>query len=123
MQPNLSRRLFIAGSAVALTLPAAPRVFAQAAAAPTGPFTVPKLPYAYNALEPHIDATTMEIHSQRHHGAFITNLNNFAKDHGVIARHRSTSFSPSGRNCRKASVWVRKTASGAMPITPCSGKS
>ncbi len=84
MQPNLSRRLFIAGSAVALTLPAAPRVFAQAAAAPTGPFTVPKLPYAYNALEPHIDATTMEIHSQRHHGAFITNLNNFAKDHGVI---------------------------------------
>ncbi len=84
MQPNLSRRLFIAGSAVALTLPAAPRVFAQATAAPAGPFTVPKLPYAYNALEPHIDATTMEIHSQRHHGAFITNLNNFAKDHGVI---------------------------------------
>lgn len=84
MQPNLSRRLFIAGSAVAMTLPAVPRVYAQAAAAPVGPFTVPKLPYAYNALEPHIDATTMEIHSQRHHGAFITNLNNFAKDHAVI---------------------------------------
>lgn len=84
MQTNLSRRLFMAGSAAALTLPAMPRAHAQAAATPAGPFTVPKLPYAFDALEPHIDAMTMEIHSQRHHGAFIANLNNFAKDHGVI---------------------------------------
>lgn len=81
----LSRRLFLAGSAVAMTLPAMPRAFAQAAApAPTGPFVLPQLGYAFNALEPHIDAMTMEIHSQRHHGAFITNLNNFAKDNGVL---------------------------------------
>ncbi len=84
MKAHLSRRFFLAGSAVALTLPTAHRVYAQAAAAPTGPFASPKLGYAFNALEPHIDALTMEIHSQRHHGAFITNLNTFAKDHAVI---------------------------------------
>ncbi len=38
-------------------------------------FELPKLPYAYNALEPHIDATTMEIHHSKHHNAYVTNLN------------------------------------------------
>jgi Fe-Mn family superoxide dismutase len=37
--------------------------------------TLPQLPYAFNALEPHIDALTMEIHSQRHHKAYVDNLN------------------------------------------------
>jgi superoxide dismutase, Fe-Mn family len=44
-------------------------------AAPTGPFQLPKLPYAYDALEPHIDAKTMEIHHGKHHAAYVTNLN------------------------------------------------
>ncbi|MCC6862203.1 MAG: superoxide dismutase [Bryobacterales bacterium] len=39
------------------------------------PFTLPPLPYAFDALEPHIDAKTMEIHHDRHHGAYVTNLN------------------------------------------------
>ena len=39
-------------------------------------FTLPKLPYAYNALEPYIDAMTMEIHHSKHHQAYVTNLNN-----------------------------------------------
>ena len=38
-------------------------------------FELPKLPYAYNALEPHIDAQTMEIHHTKHHNAYTTNLN------------------------------------------------
>lgn len=38
--------------------------------------TLPELGYAFNALEPHIDALTMEIHHDRHHQAYITNLNN-----------------------------------------------
>ena len=38
-------------------------------------FELPKLPYAYDALEPHIDAKTMEIHHSKHHNAYVTNLN------------------------------------------------
>lgn len=38
-------------------------------------FTLPALPYANNALEPHIDAKTMEIHHGKHHNAYVTNLN------------------------------------------------
>lgn len=38
-------------------------------------FTLPALPYAYNALEPYIDARTMEIHHTKHHNAYVTNLN------------------------------------------------
>ena len=38
-------------------------------------FTLPELPYAKDALEPHIDAKTMEIHHDKHHAAYVTNLN------------------------------------------------
>ena len=44
-------------------------------------YTVPPLPYPTNALEPHIDARTMEIHHDKHHAAYVTNLNNALKDH------------------------------------------
>jgi len=39
-------------------------------------FELPQLPYAYDALEPHIDARTMEIHHGKHHNGYTTNLNN-----------------------------------------------
>ena len=45
----------------------------------------PKLAYANNALEPHIDAKTMEIHHTKHHQAYITNANNALKDHPDLA--------------------------------------
>jgi Fe-Mn family superoxide dismutase len=42
-------------------------------------FELPKLPYAYDALEPHIDARTMEIHHSKHHQGYTNNLNNAIK--------------------------------------------
>lgn len=39
-------------------------------------FELPQLPYAYDALEPHIDKETMEIHHSKHHNTYVTNLNN-----------------------------------------------
>jgi Fe-Mn family superoxide dismutase len=44
-------------------------------------FTLPPLPYPFNALEPHIDAMTMEIHHDRHHGTYVNTLN------GAIEKH------------------------------------
>lgn len=47
-------------------------------------FTLPPLPYDFSALEPHIDAQTMQIHHGKHHQAYITNLNNALKDHADL---------------------------------------
>src|SRR3990172_10411497 len=44
-------------------------------------FTLPKLPYKYDALEPYIDEETMRIHHDKHHGAYVDNLNKALADH------------------------------------------
>ena len=41
-------------------------------------FKLPDLPYSYDALEPYVDARTMEIHHSKHHAAYTNNLNNLA---------------------------------------------
>jgi superoxide dismutase, Fe-Mn family len=48
------------------------------------PYTLASLPYAYDALEPTIDARTMEIHHGKHHNAYVTNANNVLKDHPAL---------------------------------------
>lgn len=45
---------------------------------------LPPLPYAFNALEPHFDAMTMEIHHDRHHATYVTNLNNALANHADL---------------------------------------
>jgi superoxide dismutase, Fe-Mn family len=85
----LSRRnaMFAVGGFIAIAL--APRLtFAQAAAATTsaavGPFSLEPLPYPASALEPFIDARTMELHHDQHHATYVSNLNAIVKDHPQI---------------------------------------
>ena len=47
-------------------------------------FTLPPLPYAYNALEPHIDEQTMRIHHDKHHAAYVNNLNAALEGHAEL---------------------------------------
>ena len=79
---SLTRRKFLAGSAAVAAVALARDAYAQPA---PGPFQLPPLGYPFNALEPHIDARTMEIHHDRHHAAYVANLNNAVKDHSNIA--------------------------------------
>src|SRR5512142_2263549 len=50
-------------------------------------FELPPLPYPVDALEPYIDARTMEIHHDKHHGAYVTNLNNAIAKHAELDGH------------------------------------
>jgi Fe-Mn family superoxide dismutase len=71
----LTRRALLRSAtagAAALAVPAVPSFLR--AADPPG-FTLPKLPYAYDALAPHIDEETMHIHHDKHHQAYVDNLN------------------------------------------------
>ena len=80
MQP-LSRRQFLqASSAGAAALALAPLAVRADEDKKTG-FTLPKLPYAYEALEPTIDAETMKIHHDFHHKAYVDNLNKALAGH------------------------------------------
>jgi superoxide dismutase, Fe-Mn family len=58
---------------------------APAPAPPTGPFKLPPLPYAYDALEPNFDTDTMHLHHDKHHQAYVNNLNAAAAAHPEIA--------------------------------------
>ena len=60
---------------------------APASVATTGPFTLPPLPYATDALEPFIDARTMEIHHDKHHAAYVTNLNKAVAEFPELGKH------------------------------------
>ncbi|MCO5053278.1 MAG: superoxide dismutase [Verrucomicrobiae bacterium] len=72
----MTRREALKTTALATVAAAAtPSVLAQTDSALARPFELPPLPYALDALEPHLDARTMEIHHDRHHKAYVDNLN------------------------------------------------
>jgi superoxide dismutase, Fe-Mn family len=82
MNPNLTRRAILAGGVGLLAASRSSLLgVASAQEAKAKEFTLPPLPYAFGALEPHIDARTMEIHHDRHHAAYVTNLNAALKGH------------------------------------------
>lgn len=70
-----SGAFLVSNSVPAAVRSAAAQGAAPAPAPPSGPFTLSPLPYAVDALEPHLDAQTMQIHHDKHHQAYVTNLN------------------------------------------------
>ena len=79
----------VLASAALATLPGAiaqPNPAVPAAPATNGPFTLPPLPYAFDALEPYIDARTMEIHHDKHHAAYVANLNKAVAQYPDVAK-------------------------------------
>jgi Fe-Mn family superoxide dismutase len=82
MNRRESLRLILGSAALAMSTPVTALAQAQPsqpAPTPDGPFKLPPLGYAFEALEPNIDAQTMMIHHDRHHAAYVNALNGFAK--------------------------------------------
>lgn len=99
------RELLSAALLSAATLAAARTAHAQGPPAPpnltipttplpaaTGPFFLPPLPYAYDALEPYIDTETMHIHHDKHHAAYVKNLNEAVSEMPVAKKTEATQF-------------------------------
>jgi superoxide dismutase, Fe-Mn family len=83
------QKTILGGAALVAAGTLVPQMFAAPSAAPApaaGPFQLPPLTYALDALEPHIDARTMEIHHGKHHAAYVTNLNKALADHPELQK-------------------------------------
>ena len=87
-------------------------------------YTLPPLPYDFGALEPHIDAKTMEIHHDKHHQAYVNNLNAALKDH---PDHQGKPIEELIANLERAargrSAPRSGTTAAGTPTTRCSGRS
>jgi Fe-Mn family superoxide dismutase len=91
MNRRQALKLAITGSVATIIAPGIQPAFGQNAApasgaAPSGPYTLPPLPYAYDALEPFIDTATMQIHHDKHHAAYVANLNKAIAGHGELSQ-------------------------------------
>lgn len=111
-----SRRTFLvtsAGAAAGLALSQFD-VFAAdpAPAAPTGPFKLDKLPYAFDALEPSIDAKTMEIHHGKHHASYVTKLNEAVAGMKDVPAEVGTLISDLSKLPEKSQMAVRNQGGG-----------
>ncbi len=76
----MNRRSFLVATGIAAVT--APELFRTEASSMA--HELPALPYAFDALEPHIDAKTMEIHHDKHHAAYVTNLNKALEGHADL---------------------------------------
>jgi Fe-Mn family superoxide dismutase len=86
---RLLRRTTLLAAAAALLAPVRSRAAPEMPPAPPGdpvyPFSLPPLTYSLSANEPYIDAQTMELHHDKHHTAYVSNLNAAVKDHPQLA--------------------------------------
>jgi superoxide dismutase, Fe-Mn family len=80
---TVSRRNLLIGATLLGASAAIPRAWAQA---PSGPFKLDPLPYAPSKNEPHIDAQTMELHFDKHHRAYLNNLNAALSQNAEMAK-------------------------------------
>ncbi len=89
---HLPRRAFLLGTASSVLAASAAKVMAEPAVAvnPVYPFTLPPLPYAASANEPSIDTETMNLHHDKHHAAYVANLNAAVKDYPQVAAMKLT---------------------------------
>jgi superoxide dismutase, Fe-Mn family len=94
----------------------------------TGPFALPPLPYAFDALEPHFDARTMEIHHNLHHAAYVGNLNKAVAEFPELGRKsieellkdlasvpekiRTAVRNQGGGHCNHSLFWLMLSRSG-----------
>jgi Fe-Mn family superoxide dismutase len=81
-----TRREAVATVALSAVGFATARLYPQAAPAAPGLFVLPPLPYPYDALEPYIDAQTVQIHHDRHHAAYVDNLNRALANNPELAK-------------------------------------
>ena len=68
-------------------------------------FTLPELPYATNALEPHMSANTFSFHYNKHHQAYVTNLNNLIKDTELAGKTLEEIIVASAKDASKAGIF------------------
>lgn len=68
-------------------------------------FTLPELPYATNALEPHMSANTFSFHHAKHHNAYVVNLNNLLKDSPLLGKSLEEVIMASAGDASKAGVF------------------
>ncbi len=89
-------------------------------------FTLPQLPYAYDALEPHIDAKTMEIHHTKHHQTYVDKLNEAVKGTALetetiesllsnVSKHPAAVRNHGGGHYNHSLFWESLSAQGGSP--------
>lgn len=81
------------------------KAFAAATKNEASMFTLPELPYAQNALEPHISAGTLSFHYGKHHQAYVTNLNNLVKDTPLASASLEEVIMASAKDPAKAGIF------------------
>ena len=83
-------------------------------------FTLPDLPYPFDALEPHIDARTMELHHDKHHGTYVSNLNKALEGHDIGHMTIEELMASIDTLPEQIRTMVRNNG-GDTPTIPCSG--